>query len=579
MPAATYDQITLQSILQNLPEFQRRQQQVERLRNARGQFQAIGQKTGNPNYTRTTTGGLGYQTVGRYIPDYAGMTNEAIGAIGSAWTGRNLEKSEAELNNLRNEQIIKAAEQVSRPSKDADDGSPSQAALRAYLGILGGPDVSSIMGSQVRVASTKVDQDGKVWNIMSNGQVVPAGITADYSSQVLQVPGQEPVLVGRSGAGRGVARQVTFGPGSESQPAPQAQQQAPAVGGNIDREDLHERMRKAESNNDPNAVSPKGARGLMQLMPGTARELEAALGMPPGSTDSNPEANEKAGRVYMDQLLQKYRGDQSLALAAYNWGPGNVDRWIADGADPAKVPQETQSYVKGILSGRDQTPNIAQTAAANAGSPSLRTPTKFEEALDAARAKNVAEAEGATAAAQAAGLKKGFEVDAETAAKARAALPGIQSSSAQAMDVIRQLKSARGLGQIVGGLGGRIPENKVAQGIFNAVMAGTPAADAMALHQQIRGGVFLRAYETLKGGGQITEVEGQKAEAAMGRLERAQTKEAYLQALGELEQVIIGGVARAQAAAAGGQAPAPAPVAPTQPAGLPAGWKVRVKGG
>lgn len=90
-------------------------------------------------------------------------------------------------------------------------------------------------------------------------------------------------------------------------------------------------------------VNPKsGAVGEAQLMPETAKDL----GVDPYDRDQNVEG----GRRYLGQMYDKY-GDWTKALMAYNWGSGNVDKWIAQGADPAKVPEETRKYVPKVLAG------------------------------------------------------------------------------------------------------------------------------------------------------------------------------------------------------------------------------------
>ena len=88
----------------------------------------------------------------------------------------------------------------------------------------------------------------------------------------------------------------------------------------------------AESSGNQNAVSPVGATGLMQLMPKTAEWLKVDA--------NNSHDNVKGGTMYIGQLLKKYNNNLNTALAAYNWGPGNVDK-----KGTGNLPTETRNYI------------------------------------------------------------------------------------------------------------------------------------------------------------------------------------------------------------------------------------------
>lgn len=93
---------------------------------------------------------------------------------------------------------------------------------------------------------------------------------------------------------------------------------------------------QAESGGNQNAVSPKGAVGKMQLMPATAEETAKELGIPysPERLASDPNYNVALGTAYLNKMLGRYDGNQTLAVAAYNAGPGAVDKWIKEYGDP-----------------------------------------------------------------------------------------------------------------------------------------------------------------------------------------------------------------------------------------------------
>lgn len=122
----------------------------------------------------------------------------------------------------------------------------------------------------------------------------------------------------------------------------------------MNRDALHQAQLWQESRGRPDALSPAGAMGLMQIMPATARN--PGFGLQPLNDPWNPQANEQFGRAYMDKMLARYGGDQMRALVAYNWGAENADKW--DGK-PESLPAETRNYVNQILGDAGRSVQVA----------------------------------------------------------------------------------------------------------------------------------------------------------------------------------------------------------------------------
>ena len=118
-----------------------------------------------------------------------------------------------------------------------------------------------------------------------------------------------------------------------------------------------------ESMFDYKARSPAGARGLMQLMPATARETAKKLGVPYSVSrlTNDPNYNIALGSHYLSRMLQRFDGSYPLAIAAYNAGPNRVDQWIEVFGDPRTdkvdlidwiemIPvYETRNYVQRVM--------------------------------------------------------------------------------------------------------------------------------------------------------------------------------------------------------------------------------------
>ena len=166
---------------------------------------------------------------------------------------------------------------------------------------------------------------------------------------------------GTAPAGRAGGGETAQAPaGSQPRPAPAEYESAITDANRLYPQVKPERIKSmiaAESNFDAKAVSSAGAKGPMQLMDSTAKDM--------GVDDPfDIKQNVRGGTRYYAQMLTKYGGDERKALAAYNWGPANLDKV---GGDVSKAPPETQAYVQKVLGGGGPTgtaqatdPRIAQ---------------------------------------------------------------------------------------------------------------------------------------------------------------------------------------------------------------------------
>jgi len=120
---------------------------------------------------------------------------------------------------------------------------------------------------------------------------------------------------------------------------------------------------RQESQFAQNAISHAGARGLMQLMPGTAKEQAGKMGLSynPSSLIGDPQYNIRLGDGYFARMMDYYGGSYPLAVGAYNAGPGNVNKWLRSNGDPRnggidwvtwieRIPiYETKNYIQKVL--------------------------------------------------------------------------------------------------------------------------------------------------------------------------------------------------------------------------------------
>jgi soluble lytic murein transglycosylase-like protein len=178
--------------------------------------------------------------------------------------------------------------------------------------------------------------------------------------------------------------------------------------------------------------SSAGALGIMQLTPGTAEHLKV-----------NPHdraQNISGGLDYILELWQRYKGDPALVAMAYNWGPGNLDKWLAGSKSLTAVPAETQKYVKAVTGGDALGPTRAAEETRHANQEALDNAEKQRQALGLLQEK-IRENQAQQAAQQKAIDIGGQAGDPEAVRKAQEALEHLKIASTDL--ITEQQKAAR----------------------------------------------------------------------------------------------------------------------------------------
>lgn len=236
-----------------------------------------------------------------------------------------------------------------------------------------------------------------------------------------------------------------------------------------------------------------------------------------------------------DRMEQEFRLRKQLARAELEkvqrigTGPSAVQEWNYYNS----LPREDQArYLQ--MKRADQIMNLG-------GEMSVRSPLGGIQETYKVTPKEV---ETPQFRANVEAMEKQAAMEAERISEAQASVGRAKAQATEAKDLIRALKNDPGFSAVVGQpniFKGQVP--------FVGPLPGSPAASAQARIDQIKGKNFLQAFESLKGGGAITQIEGEKATEAIARMNQAQSEKDFKAALDDLENVINVGLSRIEATA------------------------------
>lgn len=490
-----YDPITINRMIELLPEIERRKRKAKRYRSEQERGAAMQDRPTSGNYVPSQQGGW-FPTVQQYQKDYEKAGNQIVGGLTDFLMGRKADREESELASMQGAESLRALDQIQRDRSSngaiSGGGGATEFALRGYLGMMGNnTDINKLIPEK-KVRSTQKLANGNLGLVTDQG-VEDTGVPFDYSIKTITGADGTVFGVGTSGSGRNRAETTMVGGAPNAAPAP-----GPGSG----------------------SVNLGGVEGLS---PEQRQALESVMG---------------------------------------------------------KLPEEDAISLLNTFMGlpRQQGGGVASGLPQSAGPAPLRVATKGQEAFDAELARINAQLGAADQVTQMEvnreGAKRTAVLEADRINDIRSKLPKLEINVANARATADQLMNHPGLKNITGRLGGMIPDPDAFPGVYQAfksTVAGTETGNALALYEQMKGKVFDVAFETLRGGGQITVVEGTKAEQAAARMSRAQTTEEFKTGLKDFIDAYEAGLQKLRAASQSGyyNQPPAAPVAPPSAAGDP----------
>ena len=355
---------------------------VTRKDQAQGQLNNFIQQNMPTDYSNNPESALAFQKMLNQVYDSSGLYNEGVSAndLNASISGR----EKLNLTSLK-EQLANNKSQLVN-TKDADEMAYNQLTTRATAekwSLQRRAEEAAKMGLTVDVYGNilKEDQQKLTNDALANAPVFAAGealhqatigeqtgrIANNAFNNAANFTDESATRNLQNAFGRGSAKMQapvgntsstttnrTTGAVSKYQPLAQKAAQVHGIP-----EDIIMAVMGIESSGDPNARSPVGAHGLMQLKPDTAKEMGVI-------NSADPEQNIMGGAKYLAQMQKKYNGNINMALVAYNYGPGNTDEWIKKGAKYSQLPKETQNYLNkmaGTL--KNSTPNSKKNTESN----------------------------------------------------------------------------------------------------------------------------------------------------------------------------------------------------------------------